>query len=65
MTKRSQWVSTSAAAAAVGVSPQFLLRNRSKLFRAGKHYRNKNPKAYRPTYQWHVKNIEQLLSTEE
>ena len=65
MTKRSPWVSTSAAADSLGVSPQFLLRNRTKLFCSAKHYRNKNPKAYRPTYQWHVKNIERLLTSEE
>ncbi|NET39611.1 MAG: DNA-binding protein [Cyanothece sp. SIO1E1] len=55
------WVSTSKAAAELGCSTDFLLDNREKLFQRGKHWRNLNPQAWRPTYRWHLKHCEQLM----
>lgn len=49
-----KWTSTTLLAEEVGVKSQFLRENRLKLFRAGYHYRLKNPTAYRPTYTWHI-----------
>lgn len=65
MTKRSPWVSTAVAARELGVSKCFLYANRELAFKRGKHWRCINPSAYRPTYQWHLKNIEKYFAAEE
>jgi len=57
--KSKAWYSTTEAAAALGVSVWFLRENRTTLFKKGVHWKAKNPKAYRPTYLWHLKNCEQ------
>ncbi|MFK8182302.1 MAG: hypothetical protein AB8B99_02930 [Phormidesmis sp.] len=56
------WISTTKTAKKLGVKPKFLRENRLKLFKAGRHYRPKNPHAYRPTYVWHYERCEQLLN---
>ena len=65
MPRTSPWVSTSTAAQTLGVSKDFLYENREQSFKRGKHWRCINPKAYRPTYQWHIANIEKYLGREE
>jgi hypothetical protein len=53
------WFKTTDAAAMLGVSKDFLLEQRGRLFLKGKHWKVLNPRAYRPTYLWHVRNCEQ------
>lgn len=63
MARPSPWLYTKPAAEAIGISPRRLqdLR-RQGAFTQGKHYRIVSaPSAVRPTYQWHVPNIEKLL----
>lgn len=57
-----RWISTTALADELGVSAKFLRENRTKLFAPGKHYRLKNPKAYRPTYAWNKERCKALLN---
>lgn len=63
MTKRKPrvWVSTSEAAEALGCSAKYLRENRDDVFKRGEHYRVLNPKAWRPTYRWHLKKIQKLM----
>lgn len=62
MAKRStKWVSTSKAATELGVSASFLRQQRDRLYKKGKHYRVLNPTAWRPTYQWNVAKIRELM----
>lgn len=56
------WLSTTAAAKELGVTPKFLREHRLKLFEAGRHYRLKNPTAYRPSYAWHLESCSNLLN---
>ena len=48
-----RWISTTAIAAELGLTPKFLREHRTEYFKAVTHYRLINPNAYRPTYQWH------------
>jgi predicted ArsR family transcriptional regulator len=61
MATKSVWVSTSQAAAELGVSTKFLLNQRERLFKKGIHWRCINPEAWRPTYRWHLKRLQQLM----
>jgi len=56
------WLSTTKTAEKLGITPKFLRENRLKLFKAGRHYRLKNPHASRPTYVWHAERCEKLLN---
>ncbi|KPQ34595.1 MAG: hypothetical protein HLUCCA11_13865 [Phormidesmis priestleyi Ana] len=58
----AKWLSTTPAAAELGVTPKFLRENRLKLFEAGRHYRLKNPTAYRPSYVWQIEACVNLLN---
>lgn len=58
---RRQWLPTTQAATELGCSPKFLINNRNVLFLKGKHYRVLNPKAWRPTYRWHVDRIKKVM----
>ncbi len=60
----SDWVETSQAAAQLGLTPRQLLKLRSQIFTAGKHYRVKNPTVpeRQRRYLWHVARCEPLLS---
>lgn len=60
-TTSKQWLTTSQAAQALGCSPKFLIRNKDDLFKKGKHYRVLDPRAWRPTYRWHVGRIAALM----
>jgi hypothetical protein len=62
--KSSPWVTTSTAAAALGVSAKFLRAQRDQLFKKGTHYRVVNPAAWRPEYRWHLPRIEKLMGQE-
>lgn len=64
MANKTPWVSTSAAAEALGVSAKFLRQQRDRLFKRGHHYRIVNPAAWRPTYRWHLKRVEALMEVE-
>jgi len=59
---KKNWLETEKAALQMGITPRQLLKLRSKgIFKAGKHYRKKNPVAYRPTYIWHVEKCSKIL----
>lgn len=55
------WVSTTQAATELGCSNKFLLSQRDRLFKSGTHYRVLNPEAWRPTYRWHLKRLQELM----
>lgn len=61
MPRKSQWVSTSAAAAELGCSTDFLLDHKDDLFKRGKHWKVLNPSAFRKTYRWHVIRCQKLM----
>lgn len=65
MTKRkTAWLDSRAAAQALAVEPRFLNdRRKAGDFKAGVHYRIKNPRARKHRYQYHVSAIESLWST--
>lgn len=56
------WLTTTQAAAELGCSPKYLRENRLKLFKNGTHYRSLNPQAWRPTYRWHLKNLQAFMA---
>lgn len=58
----SDWMTTAAAAAALGVTSKHLRESLRKELKEGQHYRNVSPGAARPSYRWHLKRIENLLS---
>ncbi len=59
---QKDWIETEQAAFKLGITPRQLLKLRSKgVFKAGKHYRKKNPIAARPTYVWNVDRCEKVL----
>jgi hypothetical protein len=60
-----EWVSTTRAAAALGVTGKYLLRHRGSLFKPGVHYLNLNPQAWRPTYRWNLPALQQLLGQQD
>lgn len=57
-----KWVSTTQAAADLGVSAKYLLKHRGGLFVSGQHWLNINPTAWRPTYRWNVIAVKEVLS---
>lgn len=59
--KRSPWVSTTQAAAELGCSITFLYRQRGELFKPKTHYKTLNPRAWRPTYRWHLPRCQKLM----
>jgi hypothetical protein len=61
---RTQWLTTTQAAIALGCSPKFLRSNMDRLFKRGKHYRVLNPSAWRPTYRWHLGRIQKMMDTD-
>jgi len=60
-----EWVTTAAAAGALGISRDHLCALRDEGFlKNGTHWRNiSRPGAARPTYRWHIKRIELALET--
>lgn len=59
---KKDWIETEQAALQMGITPRQLLKLRSKgVFKAGKHYRKKNPIAARPSYLWHVEKCSKIL----
>ncbi|MDX2254701.1 MAG: hypothetical protein NW214_04215 [Pseudanabaenaceae cyanobacterium bins.39] len=59
---KKDWMETEQAALQLGITPRQLLKLRSKgIFKAGKHWRKKNPIAARPTYIWHVEKCSKIL----
>jgi hypothetical protein len=58
------WVTTTQAAAELGCSPKYLRENRD-LFKRGTHYRSLNPRAWRPTYRWHLKNLQTFMAASD
>lgn len=59
---KKDWIDTDQAAVQLGITRRQLLKLRLKgVFKAGKHYRKKNPIAYRPTYVWHVERCSKIL----
>lgn len=59
---KKDWIETEQAAVELGITPRQLLKLRSKgVFKAGKHWRKKNPIAARPTYIWHVEKCSKIL----
>lgn len=61
MPTNPEWISTTDCAAGLGFTPKFLREHRTALFEPVKHYRLKNPNAYRPTYSWHLQRCKALL----
>jgi hypothetical protein len=60
--KQGDWIDTDQAALQLGITRRQLLKLRSKgIFKAGKHYRKKNPIAARPAYIWHVEKCSKIL----
>ncbi len=56
------WLDTDRAAEALGITPRQLRQLRKNgIFKAGKHYRKKNPTAARPAYIWHVEKCLKIL----
>lgn len=54
-----EWKTTADAAAALACSTEHLLRQvRNQRLKPRRHWRNLNPDAARPTYRWHVRNIQ-------
>ena len=61
--KRKAWVSTAVLADELGCEQKFIRESlKDSLFKAGVHYRNLNPQAWRPTYRWHLKKCLQEYS---
>jgi hypothetical protein len=59
---KKDWIDTDQAAFQLGITRRQLLKLRLQgVFKAGKHYRKKNPIAYRPTYVWHVERCSKIL----
>ena len=59
---KKDWIDTDQAALQLGITPRQLLKLRSKgVFKAGKHWRKKNPIAARPAYVWHVEKCSKIL----
>ena len=59
---KKDWIETDQAAVQLGITPRQLLKLRSKgIFKAGKHWRKKNPIAARPTYVWHAERCSKIL----
>lgn len=56
-----EWFTTSEAAIKLGCTPKYLLSKKDDLFIRGTHYRVLDPRAWRPTYRWHVGRIAALL----
>lgn len=63
----SEWKETTQAAQELGLTPRQLLKLRTQLFTAGKHYRCKNPTVpdKQKRYLWHVTRCEPLLTPQE
>lgn len=59
----SKWYETNEAADELGLRPRQLRKLRTKMFKAGKHYRLKNPQATRPEYLWNVESIDATLTS--
>lgn len=64
MARKSPWVTTKEAAEALNVSQKFLRNQRDRLFKKRQHYRLLNPRAWRPTYRWHLPNIQKLMESD-
>ena len=61
--KLKAWVSTAVLADELGCEQKFIRESlKGSLFKAGVHYRNLNPQAWRPTYRWHLKKCLQEYS---
>ena len=61
--KWKAWVSTAVLAEELGCEQKFIRESlKDSLFKAGIHYRNLNPQAWRPTYRWHLKKCLQEYS---
>lgn len=59
---KKDWLSTTRAAADLGLTPRQLLALRAAgVLESGKHYRKKNPQAARPSYLWHVDRCSKIL----
>jgi predicted ArsR family transcriptional regulator len=58
----SAWAETNQAAEELGITPRQLRKLRASLFKAGTHYRVKNPTAARPEYLWHVEKCAKQLT---
>lgn len=56
-----EWFPTSQAAIKLGCTPKYLLSKKNDLFIRGKHYRVLDPRAWRPTYRWHVERIKAAM----
>ena len=61
MPTNPDWISTTQLATELGVTAKFLREKREELFKPGKHYRLKNPNAYRPSYTWNPQTCKALL----
>lgn len=64
--KKQNWQTTTAAAAALGISPNHLRHLREAgAFKRGVHYRDiARPGAKRSHYQWNITKINALLSVQ-
>ncbi len=59
---KKDWIDTDQAAVELGITRRQLLElRRQGHFKAGQHYRKKNPTAHRPTYIWHVEKCSKIL----
>ncbi|WP_103666438.1 hypothetical protein [Pseudanabaena sp. BC1403] len=59
---KKDWIPTEQAAVELGITPRQLRKLRLQgVFKAGKHYRKKNPIAARPTYVWHCDRCAKVL----
>jgi len=59
---KKDWLDTDRAAVKLGITPRQLRELRKQgFFKAGKHYRKKNPLAARPAYIWHVEKCLKIL----
>jgi hypothetical protein len=59
---KKDWLDTAEAADRLGITPRQLLELRKKgVLKSRKHYRKKNPTAYRPTYIWNVERCAEIL----
>lgn len=58
----NEWVSTRAAACALGVSTDYLYEHREDLFGGQDLWVNLNPTAWRPTYRWNLPRMKAYLN---
>lgn len=63
----SEWKETAVAAAELGLTSDQLLTLRTQIFKAGTHYRCKNPQVAPQgrRYLWHVKRCEPMLNPKD